>query len=75
MKDILKKVSDQEIEKKAWMIDSQEEWNDYYNSGKMVGAKWMRGLLLPEVERLNEENKKLKALVKRFQPRRLVDED
>lgn len=75
MKDIFKKVSDEEIEKQAWMIDSNEEWNDYYNSGKMVGSKWMRKILLPEVERLMEENENLKALIKKLKPRRLTDED
>lgn len=70
MKEILDKVSDEAIEE---MHDHHQSQGEKFN--KIYGATQMRNLLLPEIERLIEENAKLKMTIKRLQPRRLIDED
>lgn len=76
MKEILDKVSDKAIEAE---YQRREKLDRDSISGQFPtfadAAEWMRNLLLPEIERLKDENSKLKMTIKRLQPRRLIDED
>lgn len=76
MKETLIKVSDEAIESE---YQRREKLDRDSMSGQFPtfneGGRFVKNILMPEIERLKEENSKLKMTIKRLQPRRLVDED
>lgn len=76
MKEILDRVSDEAIEVE---YQRREKLDRDSMSGQFPtfneGGKFVRKILVEEMEMLREENSKLKMTIKRLQPRRLIDED